>query len=83
MYTRPLDHALDSVPTIANDVAVIGLGNGHVAIDRTTDGKRIATLVASGSVFAQPTVIGNEVAVTDWKGKLTVFRLAPPPAATG
>jgi outer membrane protein assembly factor BamB len=78
-YTRPLDHALDSVPTIANDVAVIGTGKGHVAIERTKDGKRIKTLKASGSVFAQPTVIGADVAVTDWKGRLTVFRLKPPP----
>src|SRR4051794_28310630 len=85
MATHPLDHVLDSVPTIAGDVAVIGTGNGHVAIDRLRDGKRMVTLLATGSVYAAPTVIGSEVAAVDWKGKLTVWRLkpAPPPPTQG
>jgi hypothetical protein len=78
-WTLRLDSQLDSTPTVANDTAVVATGSGKLVVASTRTAKRLITLPLGGAAFVAPTVVGSDVVVPTWKGRVLVFRL--PPAA--
>ena len=73
-WRQGLGSLLDSVPTVVNDTVMVGTGTGQLRVFSTSDGAPLVTLPAGGPVFAPPISVGNDVAVTSFGRRISVFR---------
>jgi outer membrane protein assembly factor BamB len=73
-WRQQLGSLLDSVPTVVNDTVMVGTGTGRLRVFSTSDGAPLVTLPAGGPVFAPPISVGNDVVVTSFGRRISVFR---------
>jgi hypothetical protein len=75
-WRQGLGSLLDSVPTVVNDTVMVGTGTGKIRVFSTEDGSPLLTMAAGGPVFAPPMSVGDDVAVSAFGKRLSVFRIA-------